>query len=81
MSLVFSERPMSPPQECFDADADSNTKDHKSAEGIRPSMSRVNVQFIEEPVIFVGTKCRIFVLKKKISLDSLDFYPRGKDIS
>ena len=45
-------------------DADSNTKDHKSAEGIRPSMSRVNVQFIEEPVIFVGTKCRIFVKKK-----------------
>ena len=45
-------------------DADSNTKDYKSAECIRPSMSRVNVQFKEEPVIFVASATkRIFVNK------------------
>ena len=50
-------------------DADSNTKDHKSAEGIRSSMSRVNVQFIEEPVIFVARSSSVFLFQK-ISLDS-----------
>ena len=50
-------------------DADSNTKDHKSAEGIRPPMSRVNVLFIEEPVIFVAVEDGVFLFQK-ISLDS-----------
>ena len=41
----------------------------KSAEGIRPSMSRVNAQFIEEPVIFVAVEDGVFLFQK-ISLDS-----------